>query len=60
MEPYYGKSEVQSTKFEIEGLSCRPCSKIGYKKCPLEHFKCMELHSMDAIKEMVKEITGNG
>lgn len=26
---------------EVKGLSCRPCSKIGYKKCPLGHFKCM-------------------
>jgi ADP-heptose:LPS heptosyltransferase len=26
---------------ERSGLSCRPCSKIGYKKCPLGHFKCM-------------------
>ncbi|MXV15388.1 glycosyltransferase family 9 protein [Hufsiella ginkgonis] len=24
------------------GLKCRPCSKIGYKKCPLGHFKCMK------------------
>jgi ADP-heptose:LPS heptosyltransferase len=60
MAPYYGKYEVRNTKFEIEGLSCRPCSKIGYKRCPLGHFKCMELHSMDSIKEMVKTITGNG
>lgn len=26
---------------EVKGLACRPCSKIGYKKCPLGHFKCM-------------------
>jgi ADP-heptose:LPS heptosyltransferase len=26
---------------EVKGLKCRPCSKIGYKKCPLGHFKCM-------------------
>jgi lipopolysaccharide heptosyltransferase II len=26
---------------EVKGLSCRPCSKIGYEKCPLGHFKCM-------------------
>ncbi|PRY16436.1 ADP-heptose:LPS heptosyltransferase [Pontibacter ummariensis] len=26
---------------EVHGLSCRPCSKIGYKKCPKGHFKCM-------------------
>jgi ADP-heptose:LPS heptosyltransferase len=26
---------------EVEGLSCRPCSKIGYEKCPQGHFRCM-------------------
>lgn len=26
---------------EVKGLSCRPCSKIGYNKCPKGHFKCM-------------------
>lgn len=26
---------------EVKGLPCRPCSKIGYDKCPKGHFKCM-------------------
>lgn len=26
---------------EVKGLSCRPCSKLGYRKCPRGHFKCM-------------------
>jgi len=26
---------------EVKGLSCRPCSKIGYQECPKKHFKCM-------------------
>lgn len=26
---------------ERPGLSCRPCSKIGYPECPQGHFKCM-------------------
>jgi lipopolysaccharide heptosyltransferase II len=26
---------------EVKNLSCRPCTKIGYSKCPLGHFKCM-------------------
>ena len=30
-----------SIQFEVEGLACRPCSKIGYKQCPKKHFKCM-------------------
>ena len=26
---------------EVNGLPCRPCSKIGYAQCPKGHFKCM-------------------
>ncbi len=26
---------------EVKNLSCRPCSKIGYDKCPKTHFRCM-------------------
>lgn len=26
---------------EVKNLNCRPCSKIGYDKCPKGHFKCM-------------------
>lgn len=38
MYPY---KVAQHTAVEVIGLKCRPCSKIGYKKCPLGHFKCM-------------------
>ena len=30
-----------SIQFEVKGLNCRPCSKIGHKECPKGHFKCM-------------------
>lgn len=49
MGPYYGDMEVPSVISEVEGLRCRPCSKIGYKKCPKGHFKCMELQNIEAI-----------
>jgi ADP-heptose:LPS heptosyltransferase len=26
---------------EVPDLPCRPCSKLGYDKCPQGHFKCM-------------------
>jgi ADP-heptose:LPS heptosyltransferase len=29
------------TIVEVGPLSCRPCSKIGFDKCPKGHFKCM-------------------
>ena len=34
---------------EVKGLSCRPCSKLGYKKCPKGHFKCMNEIQIPAI-----------
>ncbi|WP_423146344.1 glycosyltransferase family 9 protein [Rubrolithibacter danxiaensis] len=34
---------------EVKHLSCRPCSKIGYKKCPLGHFKCMNDQDVSQI-----------
>lgn len=41
--PYFGMYPYQTkfTVLENNKLRCRPCSKIGYKKCPLSHFKCM-------------------
>jgi len=37
MYPYRTKFTV----LENSRLACRPCSKIGYDKCPKKHFKCM-------------------
>lgn len=54
MYPYYGKSSAQHFDvLQINKLWCRPCSKIGYKKCPLGHFKCMELIAVNEIVNMV-------
>lgn len=42
--PEFGMYPYQVSKshiVEVKGLSCRPCSKIGYQKCPKGHFKCM-------------------
>lgn len=54
MTPYYGKTMVASALFEINKLWCRPCSKIGYSKCPLGHFKCMEKHDIEEIVKTVE------
>ena len=32
---------------ENDKLNCRPCSKIGFAKCPRGHFKCMNEISFD-------------
>jgi heptosyltransferase-2 len=41
MSPYYGEQQVEQHVVEVKGLSCRPCSKIGFDRCPKGHFKCM-------------------
>ena len=49
MYPYYGKSEIRNQKSEVRNLSCRPCTKIGFGKCPKKHFRCMKEISVDEI-----------
>lgn len=41
MYPYLPQNPDNFKIVEVKGLNCRPCSKIGYKKCPKGHFKCM-------------------
>ncbi len=42
MYPYLPQDFTGFSKIlEVKGLPCRPCSKIGYQKCPKGHFKCM-------------------
>ncbi len=53
MGPYYGKYSVRNELSGVENLWCRPCSKIGYQKCPLSHFKCMKQQDMRKIEELV-------
>ncbi len=44
--PEFGMYPLQTAAgsciFEVKGLSCRPCSKIGNNKCPKKHFRCMK------------------
>lgn len=49
MTPYMPEGQGGHTLFEIPGLSCRPCSKLGYPKCPRGHFRCMRDHDAAAI-----------
>jgi ADP-heptose:LPS heptosyltransferase len=39
MVPYLPDNE--SRIIQVEGLPCRPCSKIGTSSCPKKHFRCM-------------------
>ena len=54
MYPYMPQNKSKYFIAEVASLSCRPCSKIGYKKCPKKHFKCMMDQDVDAIVEAVE------
>lgn len=54
MFPY--RADPASVQFEVSGLSCRPCSKIGYQKCPKGHFKCMLDQDLDSMASTVKKL----
>ena len=41
MYPYLPGNEDLSIICEVADLGCRPCSKLGYRKCPKKHFNCM-------------------
>lgn len=59
MYPYYGSEEKASelSRFvQNPELSCRPCTKLGYEKCPKGHFKCMIDISSSKIADKVLEL----
>lgn len=41
MYPFLPYGDGESVILENKGLYCRPCSKIGYDRCPKKHFRCM-------------------
>lgn len=60
MTPYYGNHQVPSLILEVKGLSCRPCSKIGYTACPKKHFKCIEQLDVQLIKNWLDNAVISG
>lgn len=52
MTPFYADEVDRNTIVQVENLSCRPCSKIGFEKCPKGHFKCM----MDIDEEKIVDL----
>lgn len=54
MYPYMPDRENKSHILEVKGLSCRPCSKLGFKKCPKGHLKCMNEIDTEKIIELLK------
>ena len=49
MYPYLPEGSGNSYISEVPGLGCRPCSKIGFNKCPKHHFRCMLDINVDDI-----------
>jgi len=54
MYPFYPDGMAANTTFEVPDLPCRPCSKIGYERCPKGHFRCMNGQDIAAIAEALK------
>lgn len=53
MVPY--QPDPNSKILQIDGLKCRPCSKLGYRKCPKKHFKCMEELDVSTVVHWVNK-----
>jgi len=53
---YPNKPGAGSRIFEVKGLKCRPCSKLGYKKCPKGHFDCMIKQDESEIAQWVNQL----
>lgn len=54
MYPY--KAGSKSIIFEVDNLDCRPCSKLGYDKCPKKHFKCMQDINIGKVVQYVNSM----
>ena len=54
MYPYmpHPDSEIM----EVQGLSCRPCTKIGFRECPKKHFKCINNLDEDFIAKKIESL----
>lgn len=49
-----------SVIIEDKKIHCRPCSKLGYKKCPRGHFRCMmNLDTNIIVNEILKFLDKN-
>lgn len=55
MSPYLPNEPELFRIFEVCSLACRPCSKLGFKKCPRKHFKCMNNISAIEVAEWINQ-----
>lgn len=62
MYPYFPAKKNHGKNYsihEVEKLTCRPCSKIGFSKCPKGHFRCMKEQNSEAIAADIVEFATN-
>lgn len=55
MYPYMPGNKNNYFMAEVNNLSCRPCSKLGYNNCPKKHFRCMLNQNTEIIADKVNE-----
>ncbi len=59
MYPYFPEEwQGNSCIAEVNGLPCRPCSKLGYRICPKKHFRCMMAIEIKPVVEFLKQDAG--
>ena len=51
MTPY--QPDPASQIMQVENLGCRPCSKLGFERCPKKHFRCMNDINPDVVVEWI-------
>lgn len=56
MYPYRLEQE-EVFQYEVSGLSCRPCSKIGHQSCPKGHFACMRNQDLTGIAAALNQLS---
>jgi ADP-heptose:LPS heptosyltransferase len=54
MYPY--QPDPESVIVQVPDLSCRPCSKIGFDKCPKKHFRCINDIDADRVVQIANNL----
>lgn len=60
MYPYLPQGMKPAVVIENKVLKCRPCDKLGYAKCPMGHFNCMNSLDAKEIAEKTKAELSSG
>lgn len=60
MYPYLPQGMTPAVLVENKSLTCRPCDKLGYARCPKGHFRCMKDLDGKLIAEKIKAELSSG